>query len=220
MSIGKPERETQDRVIALFCDELDYHYLGDWQDRGGNSNIEEELLAKYLTQCGYTPAQISKAIHALRTEADNYSRGLYGNNKAVYGLLRYGYDAKTEAGKNAEKVKYINWGEPQKNDFAIAEEVTLYGNHERRPDLVLYVNGIAIGVIELKNSRVSIGDGIRQNISNQQPEFNAPFFSTIQFVFAGNDSEGLRYGTIGTEEKYFLNWKEDEEDDSRYKLDK
>ena len=45
-------------------------------------------------------------------------------------------------------------------------------------------------------------------------------FSTVQFIFAGNDSEGLRYGTIRTEEKYFLRWKEDEEDDSRFKLDK
>jgi len=72
----------------------------------------------------------------------------------------------------------------------------------------------------LKNSRVSIGDGIRQSLSNQQPEFNAWFFSTVQFIFAGNDSEGLRYGTIGTEDKYFLRWKEDEEDNSRFKLDK
>ena len=62
---------------------------------------------------------------------------------------------------------------------------------------MLYVNGIAVGVLELKNSRVSIGDGIRQSISNQQPEFNEWFFSTVQFIFAGNDSEGLRYGTIG-----------------------
>lgn len=85
---------------------------------------------------------------------------------------------------------------------------------------MLYVNGIAIGVLELKNSRVSIGDGIRQNISNQQPEFNEPFFSTVQFIFAGNDSEGLQYGTIGTEEKYFLKWKEDEQDNTRFKLDK
>jgi len=73
------------------------------------------------------------------------------------------------------------------------------------------VNGIAVGVLELKNSRISIGDGIRQNISNQQPEFNAPFFSTVQFIFAGNDSEGLQYGTFGTEEKYYLRWKEDEQ---------
>jgi type I restriction enzyme R subunit len=98
--------------------------------------------------------------------------------------------------------------------------VTLKGGHERRPDLVLYVNGIALGVMELKNSRTSIGRGIRQSLSNQRPEFNEWFFATVQFVFAGNDSEGLRYGTIGTEEKYFLKWKEDEEDDSRFKLDK
>ena len=99
-------------------------------------------------------------------------------------------------------------------------EVTLKGNHERRPDIVLYVNGIAIGVLELKNSRVSIGDGIRQNLSNQQPEFNDWFFSTVQFIFAGNDSEGLKYGAIGTQEKFFLEWKEDENDNSRLKLDK
>ncbi|MBX9753697.1 MAG: HsdR family type I site-specific deoxyribonuclease, partial [Pseudomonadaceae bacterium] len=119
-----------------------------------------------------------------------------------------------------ETVHLINWAEPQKNAFAIAEEVTLKGKLERRPDIVIYVNGIAIGVLELKNSRISIGDGIRQSLSNQQPEFNQWFFSTVQFVFAGNDSEGLRYGTTGTEEKYFLTWKEDEADNRRYKLDK
>ena len=135
-------------------------------------------------------------------------------------MLRYGVPVKTEAGKVTESVQLINWQEPEKNDFAIAEEVTLKGNRERRPDIVLYVNGIAIGVLELKNSRANIGDGIRQNLSNQQPEFNEWFFSTVQFIFAGNDSEGLRYGAIGTPEKYFLEWKEDEEDNSRFKLDK
>ena len=219
-SIGQPERATQNRIIALFRDELNYHYVGDWADRHGNSNIEECLLSPWLTKCGYTPAQISAALYRLRTEADNHSRALYGNNQAVYNLLRYGVPVKTEAGKVTETVQLIDWEEPEQNDFAIAEEVTLKGNHERRPDIVLYVNGIAVGILELKNSRVSIGDGIRQNLSNQLPEFNAWFFSTVQFIFAGNDSEGLRYGTIGTPEKYFLNWKEDEEDNSRLKLDK
>lgn len=214
------ERETQDRVIALFREELKYRYLGDWTDRDGNSNIEEGLLSDYLTKCGYSPAQIGRAIYSLRTEADNHNRSLYGNNQAVYSLLRYGVPVKIEAGKTTETVHLIDWNRPEKNDFAIAEEVTLRGNHGRRPDLVLYVNGIAIGVLELKNSRVSIGDGIRQNLSNQQPEFNEWFFSTVQFIFAGNDSEGLRYGAIRTEEKYFLKWKEDEQDDSRFKLDK
>jgi type I restriction enzyme R subunit len=126
----------------------------------------------------------------------------------------------TEAGEVTETVRLINWREPEKNDFALAEEVTLKGNHERRPDIVLYVNGIAIGVIELKNSRVTIGDGIRQLLSNQQKEFNEWFFTTVQIVFAGNDSEGLQYGAIGTPEKYFLKWKEDEADNTRFKLDK
>ncbi len=218
--IGQPERATQNRVIALFRDELRYRYLGDWRDRDDNRNIETHLLTPFLTRTGYSPAQINKAITALCTEADNHSRGLYGNNKAVYSLLRYGVPVKIEAGKVTETVHLINWAEPEKNDFAIAEEVTLFGNLERRPDIVLYVNGISVGVLELKNSRISIGDGIRQSISNQQPQFNAPFFSTVQFIFAGNDSEGLQYGSVGTEEKYFLRWKEDEQDNTRFKLDK
>lgn len=218
--IGQPERATQNRVITLFRDELGYRYLGNWTDREGNSNIEEGLLSAWLTRSGYTPAQIGVALYRLRTEADSHSRTLYGNNQAVYTLLRYGVPVKIEAGKVTETVHLMNWHDPEKNDFAIAEEVTLKGNHERRPDIVLYVNGIAVSVLELKNSRVSIGDGIRQSLSNQQPEFNAWFFSTVQFIFAGNDSEGLQYGAIGTPEKYFLKWKEDEADDSRFKLDK
>lgn len=218
--IGKPERVTQNRIIALFKDELGYRYLGDWTNRENNSNIEDSILNEYLKKNGYTHAQISIALHKLHIEADNHNRGLYGNNQAVYSLLRYGISIKIEAGRTSETVHLINWKNPEKNDFAIAEEVTLHGHHDRRPDIVLYVNGIAIGVLELKNSRVTIGDGIRQNLSNQRPEFNEWFFSTVQFIFAGNDSEGLQYGTTGTEAKYFLKWKEDEEDNSRYKLDK
>jgi type I restriction enzyme R subunit len=219
-TIGQSERATQNRVIALFRDELGYRYLGNWSDREDNSNVEDALLSDWLIRSGYSPTQVSRALYQLRVEADNHSRSLYGNNQAVYNLLRYGIQVKTEAGRKTETVHLINWREPEKNDFAIAEEVTLRGNHERRPDLVLYVNGIAVGVLELKRSRTSIGDGIRQSLSNQQPEFHPWFFSTVQFIFAGNDSEGLRYGTVGTEEKYFLNWKEDEEDNSRFKLDK
>jgi type I restriction enzyme R subunit len=219
-TIGQPECASQNRVIALFHQELDYQYLGDWTHRPNNSNIEDKLLTAYLSKSGYSSAQINRALDQLRTEANNPNRSLYDNNKAVYSLLRYGVPVKVAANENTQTVWLINWHAATQNDFAIAEEVTLKGNHERRPDLVLYLNGIAIAVIELKNSRVSIGDGIRQNLSNQQPEFNAWFFSTVQFVMAGNDSQGLQYGTIGTEEKFFLHWKEDETDNSRFKLDK
>lgn len=219
-TIGQPERATQNRVITLFREELGYRYLGDWTDRTPNSNIEEKILTQHLAKSGYSAGQISRALHAFTTEANNPTRGLYANNQAAYRMLRYGVPVKLEASAVTETVHLINWHKPEQNDFAIAEEVTLKGGLERRPDIVLYINGIAIGVLELKNSRVSIGDGIRQNLSNQRPEFNGWFFSTIQFVFAGNDSEGLQYGTINTSEKYFLKWKEDEQDNSRFKLDK
>ena len=219
-AVGQSERATQNRVIALFRDELDYRYLGDWSDRDGNSNIEQGLLTDWLLWYGYTQAQIAVALHKLRTEAGNHNRTLYRNNQEVYKLLRYGVPVQTQAGQPHETIQFIDWSKPENNDFAIAEEVTLKGNHQRRPDLVLYVNGIAIAVIELKNSRVTIGDGIRQLLSNQLPEFNERFFSTVQIVFAGNDSEGLQYGAIKTEEKYFLKWKEDEADNSGFKLDK
>jgi len=219
-NVGKLERLTQNRVITLFREELGYRYLGDWTDREGNSNIEEDLLTAYLRRNDYTPAQISAALFRLRAEADNHHRDLYANNQAVYNLLRYGVPVKTVAGEVTTTVHLINWQEPERNDFYLAEEVTLRGQHERRPDIVLYINGIAIAVLELKRSSVSIGDGIRQNISNQRPEFNEAFFATNQLIFAGNDSAGLRYGAIGTPEKLYLAWKEDPEDNTRFKLDK
>jgi type I restriction enzyme R subunit len=219
-NVGDIERITQNRVVKLFKEKLGYSYLGNWEDRPNNSNIEEALLTNYLTKKGYSPALITKALYELGVAANNYNESLYTNNKNVYKLLRYGVQIKAEAGENFEPVQLIDWQKPEKNDFAIAEEVTVLGNREKRPDIVLYINGIAIGVLELKRSTVSIGDGIRQSIVNQQKEFIGSFFSTVQFVFAGNDSEGLRYGTIGTPEKFFLKWKEDEADDSRLQLDK
>ena len=219
IDLDTPESATQRRVIRLFRDELGYSYLGDWSDRA-NSNIEEELLNANLKRRGYSLAQINRALYLLHIAADDSHRSLYANNQAVYGLLRYGIAVKEEAGKVTQQVALVDWQRPERNDFAIAEEVTLRGGHERRPDLVLYLNGIAVGTIELKRSTVSVGDGIRQSISNQRPEFNEWFYSTVQFIFAGNDSEGLRYGTVGTEEKIFMAWKEDEADDTRFKLDK
>lgn len=218
--IGTPEKQTQARVIKLFTEQLGYRYLGDWSDRPNNSNLEESLLTAYLSKAGYSDAKINRALFLLRRAANNSQGSLYDNNKAVYGLLRYGVDVKTDPSHPTDTVHLIDWANPAANDFAIAEEVTLKGSQERRPDLVLYLNGIAISVIELKNSRVSIGDGIRQLLSNQLPAFNAWFFATTQILFAGSDSEGLKYGAIRTEEKYFLRWKEDEDDNAGFKIDK
>jgi type I restriction enzyme R subunit len=218
--IGKIERITQNRVITLFKEELGYKYLGDWEEREGNSNIETGQLSAFLTESGYSQDQINRALDKLRREATNVSRTLYANNREVWNLLYYGVDVKVGAGEKSEKVWLINWDQPEKNHFGIAEEVTLNGNNERRPDIAVYVNGLAFAVLELKRSTVGIGEGIRQAISNQDKMFHEWFYPTVQFVMAGNDSEGLRYGAIGTPEKFWLKWKEDEDDNSRFKLDK
>ena len=124
--IGEPERTTQDRVIALFEKPLGWRYLGDWSERA-NSNIEDALLTANLMARGYSDAQITAAIERLRREATNHSRSLYQNNKAVHETLRYGVSAKTDPGKPSEVVHLIDWEGPERNDFAIAEEVTLLG---------------------------------------------------------------------------------------------
>ena len=219
-NIAQIERHTQNRIVKLFQEKMGYSYLGNWEERTINSNIEEEELKKYLTKAGYSEELSKRAIYHLQSEARNNDRNLYNNNKEVYKLLRYGKEVSANAADRYQRVQYINWNEPEKNDFAIAEEVTILGNREKRPDIVLYVNGIALGVLELKRSTVSIGDGIRQNIVNQQAEFIQPFFSTIQLVMAGNDTEGLKYGAISTPEKYFLGWKEDISDNTLLPIDK
>src|SRR5690606_23776029 len=134
--------------------------------------------------------------------------GLYEANREVYGLLRYGVKVRPGFGEQTETVWLIDWKNPHANHFAIAEEVTVAGQHTKRPDLVLYVNGLALATLELKRSKVAVSEGIRQTIGNQRPEFIRSFFSTVQFVFAGNDVEGLRYGVLDTPEKYWLEWKE------------
>lgn len=207
--VGKLERETQNRVVALMQNELQYRYLGNWEERDNNSNVEEEILSDWLlNKKKYSQNLVTKAIYEFTKATNDQSKSLYDVNKEVYSMLRYGVNVQPEIGQNKQTVWLIDWQHPTENDFAIAEEVTIKGIHKKRPDIVLYINGIAVGVLELKRSTVSIAEGIRQNLDNQKHIFIKPFFSTIQYVMAGNDIEGLAYGAIETKEKYFLKWKE------------
>lgn len=146
----------------------------------------EYLMKHFASESGkskgqfYTPAEVSRILAKVKESVE----------------------------KNKQDVFFIDWKEPLNNDFYIAEEVTVTGQHEKRPDIVLYVNGIVVGVIELKRSTVSVSEGIRQNLDNQKAIFIKQFFSTMQLIMAGNDTEGLRYGVIETPEKYYLTWKE------------
>lgn len=214
-NVGQRERITQNRVIKLFEEDLGYQYLGNWEYRDNNRNVEPDLLTAWLRKQGVNETLITKALRLLGTEsALGEGKKLYYANKEVYRLLRYGIKDKEGAGLQNETIWLIDWKNPENNDFAIAEEVSVKGENKKRPDIVLYVNGIALGVIEIKRSSVSIGEGIRQNLDNQNKGFIRNFFTTMQLVMAGNDTQGIRYGTIETPEKYYLTWKEDV--DNRY----
>ena len=210
----RSERATQDRVIGLFSDKthtnyLGYTYLGDRRQRPNNRHIETEELKANLQKRGYSPAHISAAIQKLEVAADCTGVSLYQANMRTYQLLRYPVKVQVAVGKPHEDVWLIDWDNQDNNDFGIAEEVTLKGGYQRRPDLVLYINGIAVAVIELKKGSVEVADGIRQLRTNQEAIFNQGFFTTAQLVLAGNDSQGLFYGTATTLESFFVQWKDE-----------
>lgn len=220
-TVGQKERATQNRVIKLFQDHLHYQYLGNWEERSNNRNIEEALLSNWLQKQKVNPVLINKALRELdQAAALGEGKNLYDSNKAVFSLLRYGVKVKEGAGELTQTVWLIDWDNPENNDFAIAEEVTIKGENKKRPDIVLYLNGIALGIIELKRASVGVSEGIRQNLDNQKKAFIRSFFTTMQLVMAGNDTEGLRYGTIETSEKYYLTWKEENPDYDAKKDDK
>ena len=207
--VGEREIRTQWRVVEFFQNALGYRYLGDWKDREHNRNIEDTLLSAWLKKQGYSDKIADKArVKLSRAAQIDGSKTLYDGNRAVYGLLRYGVKVQPDVGKQNVTVWLIDWDNPANNDFALAEEVTVSHRGDKRPDIVLYVNGIALGVLELKRSTVSVAEGIRQNLDNQKKEFIQPFFAAMQLVMAGNETEGLRYGVIETPEKYWLRWKE------------
>ena len=208
-TVGQREIHTQRCVVEFFHEFLGYAYLGNWKDRPDNRNVEETLLTDWLARQGRGDKIVAKVLVELeKAAALGGSKTLYNANREVHGLLRYGVKVQPAVGEQIDTVWLIDWNNLANNDFAIAEEVTVAGENIKRPDLVLYVNGIALGVLELKRSTVSVTEGIRQNLDSQKKEFIRQFYATVQLVMAGNDTEGLRYGVIETREKYWLHWKE------------
>lgn len=219
--INPIERITQNRIIQLFQEQLGYTYYGNWEKREHNSNVEQEILKKNLLERGYIESLANKAVKEVYDAGNTNAGSLYERSKAMYSLLRYGVKARPELDENFETIFPIDWNNWHRNEFGISEEVTLAkGQNIRRPDIVLYVNGIALGVLELKRGTTDIAESVRQSISNQKEKFNDWFYSTVQFLFAGNNTQGLKYGTIETPDKYYLCWKEDEQENDDYKLDK
>lgn len=212
--VVKSERETQKHAIELVLDALpSYAYLGNLEDVE-NSNIREDELREFLTSKQHcTDSEATEAINALKQAAacGSYS-ALYEKGLECYKLLRNGANISRGYGETYRHVDYIDYAVPSNNRFAIAEEVTVRRVTEdlqhRRPDIVVYVNGIALVVLELKKVSVSVADAIRQNRRNQEDGEICQFFTTVQLIMAGNESEGIKYGVTKTPEEYWVRWKE------------
>lgn len=214
MATVDAEKKLQERVLRWLKEDLGYIYKGNLEAID-NTPIKEEWLRDNLKRRGYTDEVIKTAIRELVNCVNNQSGDLLQINDDVYTLLRYGRQGVKDANGSRPTVHYIEW-DPKKiadNDFFVVEEVSVlrYDNKTRkRPDVVIYINGIALGIFELKSSYVSTGEGIRQMLQNQKKENILNFFAPAQLLFAGNEAEGLKYGTVFTAEKYYLKWKEDE----------
>jgi len=214
-AVWQREINTQRRVVDFFQAYLWYTYLWDWSDGERTCPIEEGILREYLNSKWYPDTLITKALLKLNKAVLDSTKSLYDINKEVYGYLRYGVNVKQEAGDNTETVWLIDWNDIDSNNFAIAEEVTVrWKQNTKRPDIVIYVNGIALWIIELKRSKIGMTQWIRQNLDNETENFIKNFFWTMQLCIAWNDTQWLKYGTIGTPEKYYLSWKEDSDIDN------
>ena len=163
----------------------------------------------------------ARPLYKLRTEADNHNRSLYGNNQAVYSLLRYGVPVKIEAGKVTETVHLIDWDEPEKNDFAIAEEVTL----KRRPRAAARPRALRQ---RHRHRRAGAEEQPRHHRRRHPPEPLQPAAGVQRLVLQHRAVRLRRQRLRGAAIRHHRHarrntsckWKEDEADNSRFKLDK
>jgi type I restriction enzyme, R subunit len=143
----------------------------------------QEVFAEWSRPPSETEeAKAERAARMVR-EALRSHPALKDRDFEIVAVGSYRNNTKPDVGAQTETVWLIDWKHPERNRFAIAEEVTVRAAdphaHDKRPDIVLYVNGIALGVLELKRSTVSVAEGIRQNLDNQKKEFIQHFFSTM-----------------------------------------
>lgn len=183
----------------------------------------DAILAKQLSKINafdykgasykFSTGSIQGAINALKNVPNE---GLVQTNERVYDLITLGksFNETVQGDRKAYTVNYIDWQHPENNVFHVTEEFEVEGGKgKRRPDIVLFVNGIPFVVIENKrrDKNDSIDEAISQNIRNQREKDGIPrLFYYAQLVLAVHPNE-VKYGATGTPAKFWSVWKEDVE---------
>ena len=201
--------------------------------RGGKADevvlrhvLRSELQKRTFTFAGKSYPLSEKAIDNLIAEVCSpaLNEGLLTANERLYNHLLYGISVTefVDGKKASPTVALIDWQNPANNSFVFTEEFTVTrssGVESRRPDIVCFVNGIPLVVIEAKrpdgNAKKgpTIDEGISQSLRNQRHDEIPLLFAYSQMLLSINGNEG-RYGTCGTPAKFWAVWREEDISDT------
>lgn len=231
------EMTTSQRPAIEVLQKLGYKYISEDENKKLRNNILTEvifkdILAKKLNEINnyeykgekykFSASTIGQAIKDLN---EDLVTGLISTNEKIYDLLTLGksyQENMVDGTKRSFDIKYIDFEHPENNDFYVTEEFSVLrmnGKDYARPDIVLFVNGIPLAVIECKDASVPIIQAISQNIRNQKPDYIPQLFKFIQIVMAANKNE-TKYATCGTPDKFWSTWNEQYVEKQNELLDK
>ena len=158
----------------------------------------------------FSAANIERAMEDLD---EPLTDGLVRTSEKIYDALLLGksYPETVGDGKMLSfNLKYIDWDNPQNNVFHVTEEFAVDSQdrqHNARPDIVLFINGIPFAVIECKAPHIPVEEAVGQMIRNQQAAYIPQLFKFAQLVVATNKN-AVKYATVGTPKKFWSVWKE------------
>ena len=162
----------------------------------------------------FSAANIERAMEDLD---EPLTDGLVRTSEKIYDALLLGksYPETVGDGKMLSfNLRYIDWETPQNNMFHVTEEFAVDSRdrqHNARPDIVLFINGIPFAVIECKAPHIPVDEAVGQMIRNQQAAYIPQLFKFAQFVVATNKN-AVKYATVGTPKKFWSVWKEQDAD--------
>ena len=158
----------------------------------------------------FSAANIERAMEDLD---EPLTDGLVRTSEKIYDALLLGksYPETVGEGKMLSfNLRYIDWETPQNNMFHVTEEFAVDSRdrqHNARPDIVLFINGIPFAVIECKAPHIPVEEAVGQMIRNQQAAYIPQLFKFAQLVVATNKN-AVKYATVGTPKKFWSVWKE------------
>ena len=169
----------------------------------------------------FSAANIERAMEDLD---EPLTDGLVRTSEKIYDALLLGksYSETVGDGKMLSfNLRYIDWDNPQNNVFHVTEEFAVDSQdrqHNARPDIVLFINGIPFAVIECKAPHIPVEEAVGQMIRNQQTAYIPQLFKFAQLVVAANKNT-VKYATAGTPKKFWSVWKEQDADWMQARLD-